>query len=88
MSAFIITRIQTGDYDRWRPMFDQDQPRTREKALVQRVLRSTDDANEVFIYLEYESLEDADEARDRLVSSGVLNRFDDKHGPNVLVDAG
>ena len=88
MSAFVITRIQTGDYDRWRPMFDQDQPRAREKALVQRVLRSTDDANEVFIYLEYESLEDADEARDRLVSSGVLNRFDDKHGPNVLVDAG
>jgi hypothetical protein len=88
MSAFIITRIQTGDYDRWRPMFDQDQPRAREKALVQRVLRSTDDANEVFIYLEYESLKDADEARDRLVSSGVLNRFDDKHGPNVLVDAG
>jgi uncharacterized protein YbaA (DUF1428 family) len=88
MSAFIITRIQTGDYDRWRPMFDQDQPRAREKALVQRVLRSTDDANEVFIYLEYESLEDADEVRDRLLSSGVLNRFDDKHGPNVLVDAG
>jgi hypothetical protein len=88
MSAFIITRTQTGDYDRWRPMFDQDQPRAREKALVQRVLRSTDDANEVFIYLEYESLEDADEVRDRLLSSGVLNRFDDKHGPNVLVDAG
>jgi len=88
MSAFVITRIQTGDYDRWRPMFDQDQPRAREKALVQRVLRSTDDTNEVFIYLEYESLADAEQARDRLVSSGVLNRFDDKHGPNVLVDAG
>jgi len=42
MTAFIITRIQTGDYDRWRPMFDQDQPRAREKAVVQRVLRSTD----------------------------------------------
>ena len=88
MPAFIITRIQTGDYDRWRPMFDQDQPRAREKAVVQRVLRSTDDANEVFIYLEYSSLEDANEARDRLVSSGVLDRFDDVHGPNVLVDAG
>lgn len=88
MTAFIITRIQTGDYERWRPMFDQDQPRTREKAEVQRVLRSADDPNEVFIYLEYASLEDAKEARDRLVSSGVLNRFDDTHGPNVLVDAG
>lgn len=88
MPAFIITRIQTGDYGRWRPMFEQDQPRAREKAILQRVLRSTDDPNEVFIYLEFESLDDANEARDRLLSSGVLDRFDDKHGPNVLVDAG
>jgi hypothetical protein len=87
MTAFIITRIQTTDYDRWRPMFDQDQPRAREKAVVQRVLRSTDDPNAVFVYLEYSSLEDANEARDRLVSSGVLDRFTDKHGPNVLTEA-
>jgi hypothetical protein len=88
MTAFIITRIQTGDYDRWRPMFDQDQPRAREKAVVQRVLQSTADGNEVFIYLEYATLEDANEARDRLISSGVLDRFEDTHGPSVLVDAG
>jgi hypothetical protein len=88
MTAFIITRIQTGDYDRWRPMFDQDRPRAREKAVVQRVLRSSEDGNEVFIYLEYSNLEDANEARDRLVSSGVLDRFDDTYGPSVLVDAG
>jgi hypothetical protein len=88
VSAFIITRIQTGDYDRWRPMFDQDQPRAREKAVVQRVLRSADDPNEVFIYLEYQNLDDAHEARDRLLSSGVLDRFDDKHGPSVLVESG
>jgi hypothetical protein len=69
-------------------MFDQDLPRTREKARAQRVLRSTDDPNEVFIYLEYSTLEDANEARERLLSSGVLNRFEDKHGPNVLTDAG
>jgi hypothetical protein len=88
LAAFIITRIQTGDYDRWRPMFDQDQPRAREKAKTQRVLRSVDDPNEVFIYLEFSSLEDANEARERLLSSGVLDRFEDKHGPNVLSDAG
>ena len=88
MSAFIITRIQTGDYDRWRSMFDQDHPRAREKARAQRVLRSADDPNEVFVYLEFASLDDATEARDRLVSSGVLDRFEDKHGPNLLVDAG
>ncbi len=87
MTAFIITRIQTGDYDRWRPLFDQDAPRAREKATLQRVLRSVDDPNEVFIYLEYGSQADADEARSRLLAAGVLDRFADKHGPTVLLDA-
>lgn len=41
----------------------------------------------MFVYLEYPSLDDANEARDRLVSSGVLDRFDDTDGPHVLTDA-
>jgi hypothetical protein len=85
--GFIITRIQTGNYDVWRPMFDHDRPRAREKATTQRVLRSVDDPNEVFIFLEFASLEDANEARGRLLESGVLDRFEDKHGPNVLEEA-
>jgi hypothetical protein len=88
VAAFIITRINVGDYDAWRPMFDQDRPKAREHAIVQRVLQSADDPNQVFIYLEFSSLDDAREARRRLVESGVLDRFEDKHGPNVLVDAG
>ncbi len=88
MPAFIITRIQTGDYDTWRPLFDQDRPQAREKAKVQRVFRKVDDPNHVFILLEFDSVEDAEEARQRLEGSGVLDRFEDKHGPNVLSDAG
>ena len=87
MSAFIVTRIHVGDHDTWRPMFDQDRPRAREKAKVQRVFRKVDDPNHVFIFLEFDSVEDADEARERLEGSGVLDRFEDKHGPNVLVEA-
>ena len=86
VSAFIITRIQVGDYDAWRPMFDQDLPRAREKATAQRVFRSADDPNQVFILLEFDSLEDARTAERRLLDSGVLDRFSDKHGPNVLVE--
>jgi hypothetical protein len=82
--AYIVTRIQTRDYERWRPMFDQDKPLAREKATTQRVLRSVDDPNEVVIYLEFASTEDAREARERLVGSGVLDRFDDLSGPLVL----
>ncbi len=87
MSAFIITRVQVGDYDTWREMFDQDRPQAREKATAQRVFRSVDDPNHVFIFLEFDSLDEANESRGRLVESGVLDRFEDKHGPNVVQEA-
>ncbi len=87
MSAFIITRIQVGDYDTWRPMFEQDRPQAREKAESQRIFRCVDDPNHVFILLEFPSIADAQEAQRRLVESGVLDRFEDKHGPNVVEEA-
>ncbi len=87
MSAYIITRIQVGDYETWRPMFDQDLPHAREKAKLQRVFRDVDDPNHVFVFLEFESVEEAQEAKGRITSSGVLDRFADKHGPNVVEEA-
>jgi hypothetical protein len=87
MSAFIITRIHVGDYDAWRPMFDQDRPRAREKATSQRVFRSTSDPNLVYIQLEFDSGDDAHEAEGRLLESGVLDRFEDKDGPTVVIEA-
>jgi hypothetical protein len=87
VSTYIITRIQVGDYDTWRSMFDLDQPNAREKAVDLRVFRRTDDPNHVFILIEFSSEGDANEARDRLVASGVLDRFEDMHGPNVVQEA-
>jgi hypothetical protein len=87
MSAFIITRIHVGDYETWRPMFDQDRPQARELAKVQRVFRDVDDPSHVFVFLEFGSVGEAKEAQRRLVESGVLDRFDDKHGPNVVQEA-
>ena len=87
MSTYIITRIQVGDYDTWRSMFDLDQPNAREKAVDLRVFRRTDDPNHVFVLIEFSSEGDANEARDRLVASGVLDRFEDMHGPNVVQEA-
>jgi hypothetical protein len=84
VSAFIITRIQTGDYDSWRSMFDQDKPQAREKAKQQRVFRVVDDPNHVFVMIEFDSVEDAEEGKRRVLGSGVLDRFEDKHGPNIV----
>jgi hypothetical protein len=71
-------------------MFDQDRPKAREKATVKRVFRMVDDPNHVFVFLEFASVEDAQEAQEarrRLVDTGVLKKFEDKHGPNVLEEA-
>ena len=84
MAAFILTRIRTEGYDRWRALYDQDVPRAREHAVSQRVLRLLDDPDHVFVFLEFASEDDARESQRRLVESGVLDRFADVHGPNVV----
>ena len=82
--AFIITRINVGDYDTWKPMFDQDQPGARAASKGWQVLRNVDDPNEVFIQVEFDSVEEAGAAREKLLASGVLDRFEDKSGPKVV----
>jgi len=82
--AFIMTRIDVGDFEAWKPMFDQDVPRARESALGYRLFRGIDNPGEVFVQLEFASANDAEEARERLVASGVLDRFTDRSGPTVV----
>lgn len=83
----LLTRIDVGDYDIWKPMFDQDQPRAREQARGWRIFRNVDSPSEVFIQVEFESTEDARTGRERLLASGVLDRFQDKTGPTVVEEA-
>lgn len=85
--AVIVTRINVGDYDTWKPMFDSDGPGARAKAKSHRLLRNADDPNEVFIIIEFASDADAREAREKLLASGVLDRFQDKSGPTVAEEA-
>ncbi|MEZ5073418.1 MAG: hypothetical protein R2691_01095 [Solirubrobacterales bacterium] len=87
MSAFIQTRLRVGDYERWKPMFDADGPRAREKAKRWTIYRSEDDPGEVFVWIEFGSVADAVEGRERLLGSGVLDRFEDKSLPRVLTAA-
>lgn len=82
--ALILTRVHVGDYDAWKPMFDQDAPGARRSALGYRLFRNADDPNEVFIQVEFGSADEARAARERLLSSGVLDRFADTTGPTVV----
>jgi len=85
--AFILTRINVGDYERWKPMFDQDVPGVRAEARGHRILRNADEPNEVFVMVEFASADEARAGRERLRASGVLDRFDDKMVPKVLEEA-
>jgi hypothetical protein len=84
---FIVTRIDVGDYDRWKPMFDRDEPGARRAAKGYRLLRAVDNPNEVFVVVEFASLEEAKAGREKLLASGVLDRFADKDLPKVVEEA-
>jgi hypothetical protein len=85
--AFIMTRVRVTDYDAFKPMFDEDPPGARREAKAHHLYRSVDDPNEVFVRVEFDSLEQARAAADRLRSSGVLDRWQDVNGPTVVEEA-
>jgi hypothetical protein len=85
--AFIMTRIAVGDYDEWKQAFDRDVPEVRRAASAYRLFCNVDDRSEVFIQVEFDSCDEAKAGRDRLLASGVLDRFEDRTGPTVVAEA-
>ena len=85
--AFILTRINVGDYDTWKPQFDKDAPGARQAAKGHRIFRSVDDPGEIVVLVEFASSDEAKAGRERLLASGVLDRFPDKSGPSVVEEA-
>ena len=83
MAAFMQTRISVPDFNTWKAMFDADAPRARARAKGHRLFRSLEDPNEVAVLVEFETREDAREARERLLSSGVLDRVNVTGGPTI-----
>ncbi len=85
--AFFLTRLNVGDYDVWKPMFDEDGPGARRSAVGHRLFRDVDDPGVVYIMVEFASAGEAKEGRARLIGSGVLNRFADKTDPVIIEES-
>jgi hypothetical protein len=85
--ACFLTRINVGDYETWKPMFDQDEPRAREAAKGYRIFRTVEKPGEVYLLVEFPTLDDARTGRQRLLASGVLNRFSDVTPPVLVEEA-
>jgi hypothetical protein len=86
--AFILGVFDTGDYDAWKQMFDSDPAGRKQSGKRHRVFRGVDNPNQVFVSVEFASVEDAKSFRERLLASGALDNVTVEQEPTVaeLVD--
>lgn len=85
--AFMVTRLEVADFEQWKPSFDADPPKAREHASGYRLLRGLEEPGVVIVEVEFPSEEAAREGRDRLFSSGVLDRLSGVVGPTIVEQA-
>ena len=78
--AYILVQQSVEDYDKWKPLFDEDGPiRQANGSKGGIVLRNADDPNHITILLEWDSLENArafassDELRERRQRAGATS---------------
>jgi hypothetical protein len=82
--AFILATFDVGDYDAWKEMFDSDPAGRKQAATKHAIFRSIDNPSEVFVGVEFPSVDEARSFRERLLSSGALDRITVKSQPTVV----
>jgi hypothetical protein len=84
MAVFMIGNFDVGDYDAWKPMFDADPAGRKEMAKGHTLSRNVDNPSDVFVRVEFDSVDDAMAFRERLLSSGALDNVTVKTQPTVI----
>ena len=82
--ASMVGVFKTDDYEDWKRMFDSDPVGRKEAAKGHRVMRSVDDPNEVFLRVDFDSVDEAQAFRERVLASGVLDRITVVKEPTVV----
>jgi hypothetical protein len=83
-STFLFGHFDVGDYDTWKKMFDSDPAGRNQSAKGHQVYRSVDKPNDVFVGLEFGSVEEAKTFRERLLASGALDNVTIKVEPTIV----
>jgi hypothetical protein len=81
---YLLTNFELEDYDRFKELFDSDPIGRKQMAKGHRILRSVDNPNEVFVGVEFASVDDANSFRDKLRAEGILENMTVKAGPAVV----
>ncbi len=83
--AFMLGHFDVGDYDTWkRERFDADPGGRKQAAKGHVISRSVDNPGEVFVRVEFASVDEAKSFRERLLASGALDDVDVKTPPTVV----
>jgi hypothetical protein len=82
--AFLLGHFDVRDYDAWKQMFDSDPAGRKEAAKGHIISRGVDNPSDVFVRVEFASVDEAKSFRERLLGSGALNNVDVKTQPTVV----
>ncbi len=82
--AFMVHHLKIDDFDTWKSFFDSDPVGRKQAAKGHIMLRGVGNPNEVFTRVEFDSVEDANSFRERLLASGALDRTTVLTPPTVV----
>jgi hypothetical protein len=82
--ASMVGVFKTDDYEGWKRMFDSDPVGRKEVAKGHRVMRSVDDPGEVFVRVDFNSVDEAQAFRERLLASNALDNVTIVKEPTVV----
>ncbi|MDQ1538988.1 MAG: hypothetical protein QOE58_3381 [Actinomycetota bacterium] len=85
--ASVFGHFDVGDYDAWKQMFDSDPAGRAKLGKGHRLFRSLSNPSDVFVAVEFGSVEDAQTFREGLLASGALDRVTVKTEPTVVEEA-
>jgi len=82
--TFVLAHFDVGDYDAWKETFDSDPAGSKKAATAHRIFRSVDNPSEVFVDVEFPSVEAAKSFREGLLGSVMLGRITVKAQPTIV----
>jgi hypothetical protein len=78
-----ITGVLEGDFDAFKQQFDSDPLGRKQVAKGHTMLRGVDNPNEIFLRIEFDSVEDAKSFAEKVRASNVLQNVTVKVAPTV-----
>ncbi len=85
--TYLMLRAEVRDYETWKRFFDTDPIGHKQTSKGHRLYRGVENPNQIVIQGEFGSNEEAASFRERLLSSGVIDKAGAKlGGPPIVVE--